>query len=129
MHNIFSSIAKLLGRKSITNEEILEVLRNHEKRIVELEKEVVELTKSFDDQRHAFDGRLKDLAKKGQAAKKRSTEDLKQLRSDLDALIDALNLVVAGEFAADRRKEITNLIKVAKGHRTRVAKVIEHRVH
>ncbi len=68
MQNIFTSIAKLLGRKSITNEEILEVLRNHEKRIGELEQEVADLHRSFDDQRQVFDGRLKDLAKKGQAA-------------------------------------------------------------
>jgi hypothetical protein len=129
MTNIFTSIAKLLGRKSITNDEILEVLRSHEKRIGELEKEVDSLNKGLDEQKQAFDGRLKDLAKKGQAAKKRSTDELQSLRTDLDALIDALNLVVAGEFAPERRKEITNLIKVAKGHRTRVSKVIEQRVH
>lgn len=129
MQSILSSIAKLLGRKSITTEEILEVLRSHEKRITELENEVAGLQQGLDDQKQAFDGRLKDLAKKSQAAKKRTTEELQQLRRDLDALIDALNLVVAGEFAPERRKEITTLIKVAKGHRTRISKVLEERVH
>jgi hypothetical protein len=136
MQSIFTSIAKLLGRKSITNDEILEVLRNHEKRILELEgevgvqkTEVAGLKKGFEEQKQTFDERLKELAKKGQATKLRTTADLKRLEKDLKALVDALDLVVAGEFAPERRKEINTLIKIAKGHRTRVNKVLETRLH
>jgi hypothetical protein len=122
MANILTQIAKLLGRSTISNEEILQVLRNHEQRIKELEGTVEERT-------NEVEARFKDLHKKTLAAKKQATKDLEQLRSELDALIGALEVVIAGEFAPARQKEIKHLMKVARGRRTRIDTIIEARVH
>jgi hypothetical protein len=122
MVNILTSIAKLLGGSRISHEEILQVLRNHEQRITELESAV-------EKRASEVEARLKDLSKKSLAAKKQATKDLEQLRSELDALIGALEVVIAGEFAPARQKEIKHLMKVAKGRRTRIDNILEARVH
>jgi TolA-binding protein len=112
----------LLGRKSISHEEVLEVLRNHEQRIAGLEK-------GLDDMAQKVEDRLKELSKKSQAAKKQATKDLEQLRRELDSLVGALEIVIAGELAPARRNEIKNLMKMARGRRTRINNIIEARVH
>jgi hypothetical protein len=122
MQGIFASVAKLLGRKSISHEEVLEVLRNHEQRIAGLEK-------GLDDMAQKVEDRLKELSKKSQAAKKQATKDLEQLRRELDSLVGALEIVIAGELAPARRNEIKNLMKMARGRRTRINNIIEARVH
>lgn len=122
MRSIFASVAKLLGRSSINNDEVLEVLRNHESRIAELEKGLDEMARKLEAQ-------YKDLSKKSQAAKKQATKDLETLRSELDGLIKAMDIVIAGELAPARRHEIKNLMKMAKGRRTRITNIIESRVH
>ena len=122
MHGIFASVAKLLGRKAISNDEVLEVLRNHEHRIAELEKGLDEMAQKLEDQ-------FKDISKKTLAAKKQATKDLEQLRRELDSLIGAVDIVIAGELAPARRHEIKNLMKMAKGRRTRINNIIEARVH
>jgi F0F1-type ATP synthase delta subunit len=120
--SIFASIARLLGRSSISNEEVLQVLRDHERRIKELEK-------VLEDRAQEVEDRFNDLSKKSQAAKRQATKQLEQLRSDLDSLIGAVELVIAGELAPARRQEIKSLMKVAKGRRTRIHNIIESRVN
>jgi len=120
--SIFSSIAKLLGKQSISNEEVLQVLRNHENRISDIEDRLEEMVAKLES-------RYNELSKKGQAAKNKATKDLEQLRSELDSLIGAVDVVISGELAAGRRTEIKKLMKTAKGSRTRIQKVIESRVN
>lgn len=122
MRGIFASVAKLLGRNSITNDEILEVLRNHESRIADLEKGLEETARKLE-------GQYNDLSRKSQSAKKQATKDLEQLRRELDGLIGAMEIVIAGELAAARRQEIKNLMRTAKGRRTRISNIIDARVH
>ena len=120
--SIFSSIAKLLGKQAISNDEVLQVLRSHENRLSEIEKKV-------EDSVTKLEARCSELSKKGQAAKKQATKDLEALRSELDALIGAVDVVVSGELAPQRRTEIKKLMRTAKGSRTRIQKVIESRVN
>jgi hypothetical protein len=122
MTSIFTSIAKLLGRSTISNEEILQVLRNHEDRIKELEASVEKGAQEVED-------RFKALSKKSLAAKKQATKELEQLRTELDSLIGAVELVIAGELAPARRHDIKQLMRVAKGRRTRIHNIIQDRVH
>jgi F0F1-type ATP synthase delta subunit len=122
MQSIFTSIAKLLGRSHISNDEILQVLRSHEQRISGLEK-------GLDDQAKRIEDAYKEVSKKSLAAKKQATKDLELLRRELDSLIGAVEVVIAGELAPARRQEIKSLMKTAKGHRTRIQNVIESRVH
>jgi hypothetical protein len=68
MSGIFTSIARLLGRSTISNEEILQVLRNHEDRIKELEASVEKGAQEVED-------RFKEISKKSLAAKKQATRN------------------------------------------------------
>lgn len=121
MNGIFTSIAKLLGRSTISNEEVLQVLRNHEQRITELET-------ALEERAQEVEKRLKELSKKS-VAKKQATKELEKIRGELDSLIGAVELVIAGELAPARRQEIKHLMKVAKGRRTRIHNIIQERVH
>ena len=80
---------------------MLQVLRDHERRIKELET-------ALDERAQEVEDRFKELSKKSQAAKRQATKELEQLRSELDALIGATELVIAGELAPTRRQEIKN---------------------
>lgn len=113
MGNFFDSIARLLGRSHISNEEVLEVLRNHEKRIDQLESGFEKMAQTLED-------RYAELASKGKAAKQQAAKDLKQLSRELEALISAIEVVVAGELAPARRADINRLLKMARGRRTRI---------
>jgi len=117
MTNLFSSIARLLGRPTISNQEVLEVLRSHEKRIEELEL-------GFDRMAQTLEDRYADLAKKGVDAKKQAAKDLKQLSRELEALVSAIEVVVAGELAPSRRKDINKLLRMARGRRTRLNNIL-----
>src|SRR5262245_61025938 len=122
MHSIFGSIAKLLGRPSISNDEILQVLRNHEARIKDLED-------AMEARANEIEERFKGISKKTQEVKKQATKDLEQLRAELDSIIGGIEVVIAGELAPARMQEIKHLKRLAKGRRTRIENIIESRVH
>jgi hypothetical protein len=127
MASLMGSIRKLVGGSSLSDDEVREILKDHELRIKELEKEVDRLGTASEKHAASVEKKFKELAKKGQAAKKQTTDDLKQLQSELETLIGALDIVIAGELAELRKREIKDLMKVAKSHRTRINKVIESR--
>ena len=128
MATFLGSIAKLLGRSSISDEDVLQVLRNHEQRMIELEKIVTDLESKLDNAVESIEKKFKETSKKSQQAKKQATGDLKRLQSELETLIGAMEIVINGELAQVRKKEIKDLINLAKGHRTRINNVIESRV-
>jgi hypothetical protein len=128
MASLMGSIRKLVGGSSLSDDEVREILKDHELRIKELENEVDRLGTVSEKNAASVEKKFKELVKKGQAAKKQATDDLKQLQTELETLIGALDIVIAGELAELRKREIKDLMKVAKSHRTRINKVVESRV-
>lgn len=126
---ILATISKLFSKSSLTDEEIRDLLKNHETRIAELEKKVEDVANELEEKALELARQVKDVSNRTQSAKKQTTKELQEVQKDLNRLLGAIEIVINGELAPERLKEIKKLKTIAKRHSTRIANVITERVN
>jgi peptidoglycan hydrolase CwlO-like protein len=126
---ILATISKLFSKSSLTDEEIRELLKNHETRIAELEKKIEDVSNELESQAADLARQVKDVSSRTQSAKKQTTKELQEVQKDLDRLLGAIEIVINGELAPERMREIRKLKTTAKRHSTRITNVITARLN
>jgi uncharacterized protein YukE len=123
-----TAVAKLFGRDRLTDEDIKEILTDHQGRIEDQAKRLDDVEQRMNGMVEKLAKELETAGRRSGAAKKQATDDLQAVKADLDRLISVVQMVLEGEKAPARQDQIKRLLKAAKSNRTRVTNEVSARL-
>jgi hypothetical protein len=97
---------------------------NVEERLGELEKRTDKIERELSELHEKIERGLKTALDQALNLKRKTDEELRDLRANISAQMEVMEKVVQGELDDARRREVKQLLRRARGTRTRVDKLI-----